>query len=188
MATNIHSDSALAMDALALSDEVEKALGQYAIVNHPIYGPVYAYEVDGFGNHLFMDDANVPSLLAMPYLGLIDKDNEVYQNTRKLVLSNSNPYFFKGKAAEGIGGPHVGLDMIWPMSIIMRAFTTENKEEIANCIETLRQTHGDTGFMHESFHKDNPENFTRKWFAWANTLFGELIIDTLNKYPEIVKG
>jgi uncharacterized protein len=188
MATTIHSDSALAMDALELSDEVEKALRQYAIVNHPLFGPVYAYEVDGFGNHLFMDDANVPSLLAMPYLGLIDKGDEVYQNTRRLVLSNSNPYFFKGKAAEGIGGPHVGLDMIWPMSIIMRAFTSDNEEEIAQCIQTLQRTHGGTGFMHESFHKDDPENFTRKWFAWANTLFGELVIDTLNKYPQIVKG
>ena len=188
MATSIHGDSTLAMDALELSDEVEKALRQYAIVNHPVYGPVYAYEVDGFGNHLFMDDANVPSLLAMPYLGLVDKNDEVYQNTRNLVLSNSNPYFFKGKAAEGIGGPHVGLDMIWPMSIIMRAFTSDDQEEVAQCIRTLQNTHGGTGFMHESFHKDDPENFTRKWFAWANTLFGELILDTLKKYPQIIKG
>jgi meiotically up-regulated gene 157 (Mug157) protein len=188
MATSIHGDSALAMDALELSDEVEKALRQYAIVNHPIYGPVYAYEIDGFGNHLFMDDANVPSLLAMPYLGLVGSNDEVYQNTRNLVLSNSNPYFFKGKAAEGIGGPHVGLDMIWPMSIIMRAFTSDDQEEIAQCIHTLQNTHGGTGFMHESFHKDDPENFTRKWFAWANTLFGELILDSLSKYPKIVQG
>ncbi|MOA21577.1 hypothetical protein D3C78_1420760 [compost metagenome] len=103
-----------------------------------------------------------------------------------MVWSESNPYFFKGKAAEGIGGPHVGLDYIWPMSIIMRAFTSSSDEEIRNCIKVLRDTDGDTGFMHESFHKDDPAKFTRKWFAWTNTLFGELIITMLNERPQVL--
>jgi len=157
--------------------EVNDAIQQYAIVEHPKYGKVYAFEVDGFGNAYFMDDANVPSLLAMPYLDIIDRHDPVYRNTRKLVLSEDNPYFFKGTAGEGIGGPHIGYDMIWPMSIIMRAQTSTSDEEIKMCLRMLRDTDADTGFMHESFHKDNPSKFTRKWFAWVNTLFGELIVE-----------
>lgn len=132
--------------------------------------------MDGFGNYLLMDDANLPSLLGSTYLGTLSDNDPIYQNTRKLVWSTDNPYFFKGKAAEGIGGPHVGFDMIWPMSLIMRAMTSKNDDEIKYCLKTLRDTDAETGFMHESFHKDNPATFTRSWFAWANTLFGELIL------------
>ena len=123
-----------------------------------------------------MDDANVPSLLAMTYLGDIAQDDPVYRNTRRFVWSESNPYFFRGTAARRIGGPHIGADMIWPMSLIMRALTSDDDAEIKRCVETLVNTDRGTGFMHESFHKDDPSNFTRPWFAWANTLFGELIL------------
>ena len=177
----ITGDKAFAKECNTLADEVETAIKKYAIIEHPKYGKVYAFEVDGFGNHTFMDDANVPSLLALPYLGLVDKNDTIYQNTRKLVWSQDNPYFFKGKAAEGIGGPHVGLDMIWPMSIVMRAMTSSDDKEIAWCVKTLRNTDADTGFMHETFHKDDPANFSRSWFAWANTLFGELILKLANE-------
>ncbi len=177
----VTGDKAFAKECKALADEVEKAIKEYAIVEHPRYGKVYAFEVDGFGNHTFMDDANVPSLLALPYLDLVDKNDKIYQNTRKLVWSEDNPYFFRGKAAEGIGGPHVGFDMVWPMSIIMRAMTSSDDKEISWCIKTLRDTDADTGFMHETFHKDDPANFTRSWFAWANTLFGELILKVINE-------
>ena len=162
------------------------ALQKYAIAQHPVYGKVLAFEVDGFGNQLFMDDANVPSLLAMPYLGAIPEHDPIYQNTRRMVLSDANPYFFKGKAAEGIGGPHVGLNYIWPMSIIIRAITSTDKAEIARCLKWLKSTHAGTGFMHESFNKDDAADFTRKWFAWANTLFGELVIKVHNNYPELL--
>ncbi len=177
----VTTDEAFAKSCLSLADEVETAIEKYAVVKHPEYGKVYAYEVDGFGNAIFMDDANVPSLLALPYLGCVDKNDDIYKNTRKLVWSESNPYFFKGKAAEGIGGPHIGYDMVWPMSIIMRAMTSSDDNEIAWCVKTLRDTDGETGFMHESFHKDDPTNFTRKWFAWVNTLFGELILKLVNE-------
>jgi meiotically up-regulated gene 157 (Mug157) protein len=171
----VTGDRDFAVKCRALADEVEAAIQKYAIVNHPKYGKVYAYEVDGFGNATFMDDANVPSLLGLPYLGCVALNDKIYQNTRKLVWSEDNPYFFKGKAAEGIGGPHVGYDMVWPMSIIMRALTSTDDKEVEWCVNTLRDTDGGKGFMHESFHKDDPANFTRSWFAWANTLFGELI-------------
>jgi len=118
-------------------------------------------------------------------LGCINTDDKVYQNTRKFVLSNSNPYFFKGKYAEGIGGPHVGMDMVWPMSIIMRAMTSDNDDEIKTCVKTLINTHAGTGFMHEAFNKDDPNDFTRDWFAWANTLFGELILKLYNEKPNL---
>ena len=145
-------------------------------MNHPVFGKIYAYEVDGFGNVLLMDDANVPSLLAMPYLGDISRTDPVYMNTRRFVWSEDNPYFFRGTAGEGIGGPHIGYDMAWPMSIMMRAFTSDDDAEIKECIEMLMTTDAETGFMHESFNVDNPSDFTRAWFAWQNTLFGELII------------
>lgn len=166
----------LAKECSNLADEVEGALKKYATYNHPKYGTIYAFEVDGFGNHMLMDDANVPSLLAMPYLGDVDVNDPIYQNTRKFVWSEDNPYFFKGKAGEGIGGPHIGYDMAWPMSIMMKAFTSQNDEEIKWCIKSLMETDADTGFMHESFNVNDPKNFTRDWFAWQNTLFGELIL------------
>lgn len=169
-----------------LANEVELAVQKYGIIDHPQHGRVYAFEVDGFGSFMMMDDANVPSLLALPYLESIDVKDEVYQRTRNYILSKENPFFFKGKAAEGVGGPHIGRDMIWPMAIVMRAFTSTNEEEIRTCIKTLAATHGETGFMHESFHKDDPKKFTRHWFAWANTLFGELLWKTYKEKPHLL--
>ena len=172
----VNKKTALAKECTDLAKEVEAALKKYAVYKHPKYGKIYAFEVDGFGNHLLMDDANVPSLLAMPYLGDVDVKDPIYQNTRRFVWSEDNPYFFKGKAGEGIGGPHIGYNMIWPMSIMMKAFTSRSDEEIKTCVKMLMDTDAGTGFMHESFHKDNPKDFTRAWFAWQNTLFGELIL------------
>ncbi len=166
----------LAKECNQLADEVEKALKKHAVVKHHKFGKIYAYEVDGFGNALMMDDANIPSLLSLPYLGLVDMKDPVYKKTRKFVLSEWNPYFHKGKAGEGVGSPHIGNDMIWPMSIMMRAFTAQNDKEVKKCVEMLMNTDADTGFMHESFHKDDAEEYTREWFAWQNSLFGELIV------------
>ncbi len=177
----VNNDAELARECSALADEVEAAIRKHAVVYHPQFGDIYAFEVDGFGNYYLMDDANVPSLLALAYLGDVPVDDPVYQNTRRFVLSEYNPYFFRGTAGEGIGGPHVGYDMIWPMSIMMRAFTSRDDAEIQNCIVTLMNTDAGTGFMHESFHKNDPSNFTRAWFAWQNTLFGELILKIISE-------
>lgn len=186
MMDKIAKDKTTANALLSLASEVEKALQQYAVINHPQHGRIYAYEIDGFGSVNLMDDANVPSLLSLPYLGALAASDTIYQNTRKFLLSENNPFFFKGKAAEGIGGPHVGQDMIWPMSITMRALTSNNDQEIKSCITMLKKTHGGTGFMHEAFHKDDPKNFTRSWFAWANTLFGELLWKTYQANPKLL--
>ncbi|MBB5394697.1 glycoside hydrolase family 125 protein [Mucilaginibacter sp. AK015] len=186
MVKSISKDDALAAELLALANEVDAALQKNAVIDHPDYGKIYAYEVNGFGSYNLMDDANVPSLLGMPYLDAVKNTDPVYINTRKMLLSLNNPFFFKGTAGEGIGGPHIGKDMIWPISIIIRAITSNNDAEIKECIETLRKTHGGTGFMHESFHKNDPTKFTRKWFAWANTLFGELLWETYTQKPQLL--
>ena len=178
--TTVNHNTQLAQRCNALANEVEQALHRYAVVNHPVYGKIYAFEVDGNGGCNLMDDANVPSLLAMPYLGDIDINDPIYQNTRRFVLSDDNPYFYRGKAGEGIGGPHCGYNMVWPMSIMMRAFTSYSDDEIKHCITMLINTDAGTGFMHESFHKDDHHRYTRSWFAWQNTLFGELIVKLIN--------
>ena len=187
MVNQISRDKELANECSQLAGEVKRALHQYAIVEHPQFGKVYAYEVNGFGSYNLMDDANVPSLLSLPYLNAVSKSDAIYQNTRRFLLSANNPFFFKGKAGEGIGGPHAGMEMIWPLSIIIRGLTSSNDAEIKQCVTTLIKTHGGTGFMHESFHKDNPNKFTRKWFAWANTIFGEFIMDLYSKKFALLK-
>lgn len=186
MIRKITGDEVLAKELTALSVEVEAALKQHAVINHPEYGKIYAYEVNGYGSYNLMDDANVPSLLGLPYLDAMAKTDPVYQNTRKMLLSLNNPFFFKGKAGEGIGGPHAGKDMIWPLGIIIRGMTSTRDEEIKHCIAMLKGSHAGTGFMHESFHKDNPKKFSRKWFAWANTLFGEFLWETYKTKPQLL--
>ena len=176
----VNHQGRLARECTSLADEVEKALKKHAVVKHPKYGKIYAYEVDGFGNALMMDDANIPSLLSLPYLEAVDINDPVYKKTRKFILSEYNPYFHKGKVAEGVGSPHIDHDMIWPMSIMMRAFTAQSDKEIKKCVEMLMNTDANTGFMHESFHKDNADDFTREWFAWQNSLFGELIVHLID--------
>ena len=177
----VNGEKQLARDCRSFASEVEKALKKYAVYKHPKYGKIYAFEVDGFGNRFLMDDANVPSLIAMPYLGDVSRKSRIYKNTRKFVWSEDNPFFFRGKAGEGIGGPHVGYDMIWPMSIMMKAFTSNDNAEIKWCVETLMKTDAGLGFIHESFNKDDAAVFTRAWFAWQNTLFGELILDLIDR-------
>ncbi len=188
IANSVYHDGALANESTMLAAEVAAALQQHAVTTHPKFGKVYAYEVNGFGSYSLMDDANVPSLLALPYLNAMNKNDAVYQSTRKLVLSEYNPFFFKGPAGEGIGGPHVGVDMIWPLSIIVRGLTATSDAEVMQCINTLVATHGGTGFMHEAFHKNDATKFTRKWFAWANTIFGELVWETWLRKKNLLVG
>lgn len=186
MVSQIRKNVALANSLDALANEVQTALQKHAITQHAQFGKVYAYEVNGFGSYNLMDDANMPGLLSLPYLGAVKNNDPVYINTRKLVLSENNPFFFKGKAAAGTGSPHTGLDMIWPLGIITRGLTSNNDSEIRECISLLQRTHGGTGFMHESFHKDDPKIFTRKWFAWANTLFGEFLWRLYEQKPGLL--
>lgn len=187
IAETVLKDGLLAADALSLAGEVEEALRKYAVAEHPGFGRIIPYETDGYYNYNFMDDANVPSLLAMPYLGTIEKKDPLYIRTRNFVLSRSNPYYFSGSAGYGVGSPHTGTDRIWPISVTMRALTAADDAEIAESLSILKSTHAGTGFMHESFNKDDASQFTRKWFAWANTLFGELVLETYRRNPDLLK-
>jgi meiotically up-regulated gene 157 (Mug157) protein len=185
--TSVVKDAAFAAECKALAEEVDSAIKKYAHARHLDFGQVYALEIDGFGNMLFMDDANVPNLLSIPYLGYASIDDSIYKNTRRFSLSHSNPWYHEGKFAGGIGGPHVGENKIWPLGIVMRALTSHDNKEIAYCLATLKKTHAGTGFIHESFHVDNPKDFSRSWFAWANTIFGELIFQLYREKSKLLQ-
>lgn len=186
IAAAIHQTQ-LAADATALADEVRAATEAAGRVTHPKHGEIYAYEIDGFGNANLMDDANAPGLLSIPYLTGASLADPLIHRTRAFALSADNPYFFQGKAAEGIGGPHVGLGFIWPMAILMRALTSTDDAEITVALRTLRDTTSGTHFIHEAFQMDDPANYTRPWFAWANTLFGELILKLYRERPALLR-
>jgi meiotically up-regulated gene 157 (Mug157) protein len=188
LASQVLKDGGLSQEAQALAAEVEAAVQRYGKMQHTRYGEIWAYEVDGYGNVLTMDDANAPGLLSLPYLGCCSIEDPLYRRSRQFVQSDANPYFFRGTAAEGVGGPHLGLNMIWPMSIIMRALTSTDDTEIRQCLRWLRNTTAGTGFMHESFEKDDPGKFTRAWFAWANTLFGELTMRVASERRQVFGG
>lgn len=171
----------------AFATELSALLETHAKKSHLNYGLCYAFETDGFGNHYFMDDGNLPSLISLPYLGAVAAGDPVYQNTRRFILSKDHIYYFKGTAGEGYGGPHAGWEMIWHLGIIAVALTSTDDAEISKCLQMLKTTHAGTGFMHEAFHKDDAKKFTRSWFAWANTLFGELILKVSAERPHLLK-
>jgi hypothetical protein len=187
MLETVANDRREANQCRTLAREVELALAAHATVQHPRHGQVWAYEVDGFGSALIMDDANVPSLLSLPYLGWCKADDPTYQRTRALVLSEDNPWFHRGRAAEGIGSPHTPGNRIWPIAIAMRALTSGNDAEIAACLKSLAATDAGTGFMHEAFDTDDPAQFSRPWFAWANSLFGELMLEVAARRPKVLE-
>lgn len=179
-------DASLAAECEALASEVAAALVKYGQMHDETGQPIWAYEVDGFGGTIFMDDANVPSLCGLAYLGAAERNDPLFRRTAARAWSANNPFFFAGTAAEGIGGPHVGLDMIWPMSLIMHALNSDDDATIRRCLTQLKASEAGTGFMHESFHKDDPAKFTRPWFAWANGLFGELMLDLAARKPRLL--
>jgi len=168
-------DEALGARCRALSQEISEGIWRYGVVEHPKYGRIYAYETDGLGNYNLMDDANSPSLLAMPYLGYCGREDVIYQNTRRFVLSADNPYYFQGSCARGVGSPHTKKGYVWHIGITMQALTSGDRREIWECLDMLARTHAGTNYMHESFDPSAPENYSRPWFAWANTLFAELL-------------
>jgi len=185
--TTVLKDVQFAKECTDFAFEIENGIKKYARAEHKDFGEIYAYEIDGFGNKLYMDDANVPSLMSLAYLGAHSPHDEIYKNTRAFLLSDSNPYFLNGKYGQGQASPHTGKDKIWPMGITLRAMTSIDKNEIIECLKMLKATHADTGFMHEAFHKDDASKYNRSWFAWANTLFGELIIKVKNEFPDVLK-
>ncbi len=173
--------SALRPDALlqdrirSLREQILAGLRAYAVVQHPVFGQVYAYETDGMGHYNMMDDANVPSLLSLPYLGCLSADDPVYRNTRRMLLSPENPYYYAGTCARGIGSPHTPEDYIWPISLCIQGLTSDDPDEIRMLADMLETMDDNTFLMHEGVHKDDPHLYTRPWFAWANSLFSEFV-------------
>jgi meiotically up-regulated gene 157 (Mug157) protein len=188
LAHHVLDDPKLAAESASLAGEVDRAVQQYGKTQHAGFGEIWAYEVDGYGNALMIDDADAPGLVTLSYLESCTRFDPLYRRTRRFALSDSNPYFCHGKAAAGVGSPHEGINTIWPMSITYRALTATDDQEIRQCLRWLRDTTAGTGFMHESFKKDDASSFTRPWFAWANTLFGELILKLAADRPALLAG
>jgi meiotically up-regulated gene 157 (Mug157) protein len=178
--------SGLASTALSIASEVETGIAKYGTMVHPTAGRVYAYEVDGFGNALFMDDANIPSLLAMPYYGWSNASDPLYIATRAAVLSPANPWWMNGTAASGVGGPHNGYYWIWPMSLMAQAWTSTSDAEIGSLLATLVDASACSGLVHESFDRNDFGSYTRPWFAWANSLFGALVMKIAAERPYLI--
>lgn len=153
----------------AWSGRIRRGIMEHGVVRHKKFGDVFAYEVDGYGSHLLMDDANYPSLLALPIMGFVDAHDPVYVNTRKMLLDKaSNPYYLTGYMFNGIGGPHIGLQNAWPMSLLTQARTSDNDTEIMECIDMVKNS-SRLGLIHESVNVDNIQSYTRSWFACENT-------------------
>lgn len=180
-------DSTLASEMESLSKGLREAIEEHGIVHHKKWGRIYAYEVDGYGSMNIMDDANTPSLLSAPLSGYLDASNEVYQNTRRMILGMGNPYWSQGPLISSVGGPHVGLGKGWPMASIVRIMTSDNDTEITQSLhEILRSTAG-LGLIHESVDAWDQFKWSRQWFAWANGLFGQMILDLSVRKPDILQ-
>ncbi|KAJ2681176.1 hypothetical protein GGI25_000131 [Coemansia spiralis] len=177
----------IANEANSRAKEIRQGVLQFGTLMHPKYGRIFAYETDGYGSALVMDDANGPSLLSLPYLGFIDAEDPLYQNTRSLILSlDDNPWYFAGPYIHGIGSPHTGFTKVWPMAIIMRGLTSNNYTEVKECLELVKTTTSGLGLMHESVSVTKPEDYTRSWFAWCNSLASQFVIDALSRFPGII--
>lgn len=170
----------LSDEALKLRKEVDDGIKKYSIFNHYKYGKIYAYETDGLGNYLLMDDANVPSLLSIPYFKYADIEDEIYQNTRRYCLSFDNDYYYEGEVIKGIGSPHTPSGYVWHIGVALQALTTNDEQERKELIDMILNSDADTLFTHEGVYKDDDKIFTRSWFAWSNSLFAYLILDSKN--------
>ncbi|MFB6364097.1 glycoside hydrolase family 125 protein [Paenibacillus elgii] len=181
MAEWVFRDLAFVDELKKLEADVDHGIQLYGIYRHPEFGPIYAYETDGFGNYCLMDDAGTPGLMSIPYIGYTTPDDPIYQNTRRFALSKQNPFYYEGKVAKGIGSPHTPPDYIWHMALSMQGLSAVTKEEKLEMLAMLEATDADTGFMHEGFHADDPTVFTRSWFAWSNSLFSQLVYEAMKE-------
>lgn len=179
IAERIYQDRNLAKRAGRLSAEIREAVERYGIVPGE-ESAYYAYEVDGFGQYLVMDDANLPSLLSMPYFGYCGKEDERYRNTRKVILSDKNPYYYEGAYLKGIGSPHTKPRYVWDIALGMQGLTADSLEEKKMLLQMMSRADAGTGYMHEAIDADCPQNYTRPWFSWANSVFCELVMDCLD--------
>jgi len=174
-------DGGLARRAEALADELEAATLEHGVVEHPDHGRILAYEVDGLGHHLLMDDANMPSLLSLPLTGAVPGDDPLYAATRRFVLSDANPTFARGATGDGVGSPHTPPRHVWPIAAAVRGLTATDEADKHAVVEQMLAANRSRGRMCESYHVDDPQRFTREWFSWADSMFCELVLDILGR-------
>jgi meiotically up-regulated gene 157 (Mug157) protein len=195
----------LANQMQALAKQIQVAIAQHGIIQHPVYGSIFAFEIDGYGSSTIMDDANIPSLLAAPLLGFLKQDDKTYQNTRSMILSANNPYFMRGPIFNAVGGPHAGPGNAWPMASIVRILTSNDDTEITTALKEIVSSTAGLGLIHESVSTFVPNQFSRQWcvlcfffssslelanwdrFSWANGLFGQMILNLAERKPRILK-
>jgi meiotically up-regulated gene 157 (Mug157) protein len=171
----IYRNARQAANAWGFAVQVQRGIEQYGRVSDSDYGAVYAYEVDGRGGVNLMDDANVPSLLSIPYFGYLPVTDSAYQSTRRFVLSAKNPYFYAGRYAEGIGSPHTPPNYVWPLALVMQALTSTGDAETARVLGYIAASDVGDRRLHESFNVNDPKEYTRADFAWPNALYTELV-------------
>ncbi|KAL2444466.1 Meiotically up-regulated protein 157 [Exophiala dermatitidis] len=186
----IHNlDTHLSKECSDLSARIRHGIFAHGTTDHPLFGAVFAYEVDGYGSRVLMDDASPPSLLSLPYLGFLDRDDPIYQNTRRMVLSpRGNPYYLVGSQLEGQGSPHIDLKTMWPIGTIMQILTSDDDAEICRCLDTLKRSSGGLGLVHEGVNVNDCSKFLRTWYAWGNSAFGEMILYLAERKPELLFG
>ncbi|KAK0617053.1 hypothetical protein B0T14DRAFT_435043 [Immersiella caudata] len=170
----------------SMAEGIRQGVERYGRTWHRRWGKIYAYEVDGFGGTAVMDDANIPSLLSTPLSGYLDRNDPIYQNTRRFVLSQDNPYYMFGAVINGTGGPHVGPGMAWPMSLIVRILTSDDDAEIVSSLKQILSSTNKLGLIHESVNSHDASIWTRQWFSWANGLFGQMILDLRERKPYLL--
>lgn len=183
--SEIIENAEIAREADELQRTIQQGLDEFARVKNEAGQEIWAYDVDGLGHQAIMDDSNVPNLIAAPYLGYCDSEDELYLNTRKTMLSKENPYYYEGKFARGIGSSHTPENYVWPIALAMEGMTTKNKLEKERILNHLVATDAGTHLMHEGFDVDNPDHYTREWFSWANMMFCELVMDYFDIRVEI---
>ena len=176
IARDVWHDGKMASNAWGLSVEIQRGIEQYGTLELAPFGRLYAYEVDRRGHANVMDDANIPSLLSIPYFGYLPKTNSLYLATRRFALSDRNPYFFRGKYAQGIGSPHTPHGYVWPLALCVQALTATDDREIDQLFGWIAVSDVGDHRLHESFNSEWPESYTREDFAWPNALYAELVL------------
>ena len=176
MAREVFHDEEMAKEAARLREQVREAVEKEGKIDTEEFGTIYAYETDGYGMYQLMDDANVPSLLAMEYLGY-PAEPQAAENTRRFILSDANPFYYKGIKAAGVGSAHTPTGYIWHIAMAMQGLTSKSREEKRKILEKMVSTTGGKGVMHEGFFCDDDTRYTREWFSWANAMYAELFLD-----------
>lgn len=188
IAREVYKDETLAKKAEKLGNEIDEGIQKFGITEHAQYGKIYAFETDGLGNYNVMDDPNSPSLLAAPYLGYCRANDEIYLNTRRMIFSSDNPFYYEGKILKGVGSPHTKRGMVWTIGLCLQGLTSTDEREIESILNMLCATHDGTYYMHEAIDCNDEHIYTRPWFAWANSLFSELVLKFISLKENFTGG